>query len=721
MPCLNKKITRLTSITAIALVTLLFFSYKNQPGVIEFARAVPTSLHTENEFKALQPTKKHVKTSLSVASQLRQIHYKNRPIDDHLSSEILDSYIEMLDSSKSYFTKSDIETFEEYRFKLDNALKAGNLSPAFHIFNVYQERVIYRLKALIAQVENHYNDLDFTVDESLLVDQEQMSWPNDQQALKEIWRKRLKSSILNLKLNGKGDQEIKKLLLKRYSNQLARTLQTNADDAFQTYVNALTYSYDPHTQYLSPRSTEDFNIHMSLSLEGIGAVLQREDEHTKIVKLVPAGPADKSGKLAPADKIIGVGQGKDGEIVDIVGWRLEEVVRLIRGPKNSTVRLEIIPSGSDLEAGTKVIEIVRNTVKLEEQSAQKSILNIDHEGKTFKVGVIDIPTFYLGFRELQAGKKDYRSTTKDVSRLIKELEQENIDGLLIDLRNNGGGSLQEANSLTGLFIDQGTTVQVKYSDGRINPMLDENPGVLYDGPLAVIVNRMSASASEIFSGAIQDYGRGLVIGGRTFGKGTVQSLIPLNQGQLKITLAKFYRVSGESNQHKGIIPDIIYPSLFDNEEIGESALENSLPWDAISPSRYFKTQDFKAFIPVLNEKHKNRIANNPDFIHLTGQIDLLAELKNKTSVSLLEKSRKAENQELEDKRLKLENQLRKAKDLPLLNDLAELEKEERDEALSDNKNPVDEYLLKEAGHILADMISLIHNQEVTQVAGKALN
>lgn len=723
MSALSNKILHIASISSITFAALAFFSYHNLHNVIEFAEAVPESkqFETQQPFEKLQPNKSHIKTSLSIAGQLRQMHYKDEPLDDDLSSKILDRYLKMLDSSKSYFTKADIVTFEEFRFTLDNALKSGNLSPAFYIFNIYQERVINRLNALILQVENHYSDLDFTIDESLHVDQDKADWPNDQQALNEIWRKRLKSSILNLKLSDKNDKEIQKLLLKRYKNQLSRTLQTNADDAFQTYIDALTYNYDPHTQYLSPRSTEDFNIHMSLSLEGIGAVLQSEDEYTKIVKLIPAGPADKSGKLAPADKIIGVGQDLDGEIVDIVGWRLEEVVRLIRGRKNSMVRLEIIPSGSDLETGTKIVKIIRNTVTLEEQSAQKSILNLHHEGKTFKLGVIDIPAFYLGFRELQAGKKDYRSTTKDVSRLIKELQEENIDALMIDLRNNGGGSLQEANSLTGLFIDQGATVQVKYSDGRINPMMDDTPGVFYDGPLAVLVNRMSASASEIFSGAIQDYGRGLVIGGRTFGKGTVQSLIPLNEGQLKITLAKFYRVSGESNQHKGIIPDIAFPSLFDNEEIGESALENSLPWDTIAPSAYLKNQDFKPFIPLLTEKHKQRIINNPDFIHLEGQIDLLAELRNKTSVSLLEKERKSENQQLENKRLKLENELRKAKALPLISNLEELEKEERDKALDDNDKKGDEYLLEEAGHILADMVFLTQQQTMPKIAKQALN
>jgi len=710
----SKKIINFISLITITFISLFLFDSYNNHSVIENAGAITQQALSPDQFESLKPTKKHVKTSLGVAGQLRQMHYNNEPMNNELSSKIFDRYIEMLDGSKSYFTISDISSFEEYRFKLDNALKQGDLTPAYQIFNIYQQRVIHRLNDLILQVENNYVGLDFTIDENLLIDREDAKWPNDEAALNEVWRKRLKSSVLNLKLSGKDDKEIKKLLTKRYKNQLSRTLQTNADDAFQTYINAFTYTYDPHTQYLSPRSSEDFNIHMSLSLEGIGAVLQREDEFTKIVKLVPAGPADKSGLLAPADKIVGVGQGPKGEIIDIVGWRLEEVVRLIRGPKNSIVKLEIIPSGSELETGTKIIEIVRNTVKLEEQSAQKSILNIEHENKTFKVGVIDIPTFYLGFKELQAGKKDYRSTTKDVIRLINELKKEHIDALIIDLRNNGGGSLQEANSLTGLFIDRGTTVQVKYSDGRINSMRDDIPGVLYDGPMAVIVNRMSASASEIFSGAIQDYGRGIIIGGRTFGKGTVQSLIPINKGQLKITLAKFYRVSGGSNQHKGIIPDIAYPSLFDIEEIGESALENSLPWDTIPALSYLKNEEFSSYFSVLEKKHKLRIEKDPDFIHLNGQIELLAEVRNKSYVSLLEKDRVNESQLIEVKRLKLENQLRKSKGLSLLNNIKELE-EERDNALSEDKKKPNAFLLEEAGQILADLAYILQLKSIAEI------
>jgi len=710
----SKKIINFISLITITFISLFLFDSYNNHSVIENAGAITQQALSPDQFESLKPTKKHVKTSLGVAGQLKQMHYNNEPMNNELSSKIFDRYIEMLDGSKSYFTISDISSFEEYRFKLDNALKQGDLTPAYQIFNIYQQRVIHRLNDLILQVENNYVGLDFTIDENLLIDREDAKWPNDEAALNEVWRKRLKSSVLNLKLSGKDDKEIKKLLTKRYKNQLSRTLQTNADDAFQTYINAFTYTYDPHTQYLSPRSSEDFNIHMSLSLEGIGAVLQREDEFTKIVKLVPAGPADKSGLLAPADKIVGVGQGPKGEIIDIVGWRLEEVVRLIRGPKNSIVKLEIIPSGSELETGTKIIEIVRNTVKLEEQSAQKSILNIEHENKTFKVGVIDIPTFYLGFKELQAGKKDYRSTTKDVIRLINELKKEHIDALIIDLRNNGGGSLQEANSLTGLFIDRGTTVQVKYSDGRINSMRDDIPGVLYDGPMAVIVNRMSASASEIFSGAIQDYGRGIIIGGRTFGKGTVQSLIPINKGQLKITLAKFYRVSGGSNQHKGIIPDIAYPSLFDIEEIGESALENSLPWDTIPALSYLKNEEFSSYFSVLEKKHKLRIEKDPDFIHLNGQIELLAEVRNKSYVSLLEKDRVNESQLIEVKRLKLENQLRKSKGLSLLNNIKELE-EERDNALSEDKKKPNAFLLEEAGQILADLAYILQLKSIAEI------
>lgn len=667
-------------------------------------RAINAETDLNNiEAKELEPKREQSRTVLGVISRLKQMHYKTHSINDDLSSTVFDLYIDNLDSTKSYFLASDIEEFEQYRYRIDEALRSGNLQPAFHIFNRYQARVFDRLKFLVHLVEHSIDDLSFDDKDMLQLDREMAPWPKNQAEMDGLWHKRLKSSVLNLKLAGKEIDDIKTLLSKRYRNQINRSLQTNSDDAFQTYIDALTQSYDPHTQYFSPRTSEDFNIHMSLSLEGIGAVLQTEDEFTKIIRLVPAGPADKSKQLAPADRIIAVAQGKTGSFTDVVGWRLDEVVQLIRGKKKSLVKLEVIPANANSIEDTKIVEIVRNTVKLEEQSAQKKVLEINQNGKIVKIGVIDVPTFYLDFKQLQAGKKDYKSTTRDVTQLINELKAENIDALVIDLRNNGGGSLQEANSLTGLFIKTGPTVQVRNSNGDVDLMLDSNPGVVWNGPLAVLVNRMSASASEIFAGAIQDYGRGLIIGGQTFGKGTVQSLIPLNNGQLKLTLAKFYRISGESNQNRGIIPDIAYPTLFDTEEIGESALSNALPWDTITPVKYRKDYNFKPHLVELKQNHDKRVKTNPDFIYLSKQIEALNESRNHTAISLNESSRKLDQETKEKAKLQLENERRIAQGLTPLSKMSDLDEGDPQDKEVEDK---DDFLLQEAGKIITDYIQL---------------
>ena len=418
-----------------------------------------------------------------------------------------------------------------------------------------------------------------------------------------------------MKLNDKKLPEIAELLKKRYINQLRRLHQTRNEDAFQVYLNAYTQLYDPHTQYFSPQRAENFDINMSLSLEGIGAVLQSDEEHTKVVSVVPAGPADKAGQLKPGDKIIGVAQNKKGEMDDVVGMRLDEVVKLIRGPKDSLVRLEIIPAGSN-DGKTRIYQIIRDKVKLEEQSAQKEIIEIGKGKNRTRIGVIDIPTFYIDFRAAQNGDPNYKSTTRDVRKLIKELEKEGIDGLVIDLRNNGGGSLQEANQLTGLFIPKGPTVVVKDSLGRIDAQLDPDPEEVYKGPMGVLINRYSASASEIFAGAMQDYNRALIIGGQSFGKGSVQTVKALNHGQLKLTIANFYRVSGQSTQSRGVIPDISYPSLFDPKEVGESSLPNALPYSEIKPVAYNPMKPLTPLIPSLKKKHEQRTSDNPDFLYI---------------------------------------------------------------------------------------------------------
>ena len=681
-----------------------------------FTLASASSLATVEEIKPgtpftpLQPTRELSMTTQQIMNNLLRGHYEKQRLNDQLSSRILDIVYEDIDSSRSYLLQSDIVDFEKYRYRLDEALSRGDMAPAFNIYNRLQERISERLSYLLNELNEHAADYKFDVDESLDLDRENAPWASTSAELDDLWRKRLKNSILNLKMAGKEKDAIIELLKKRYQNQLNRIYQSKPEDAYQTFMNSVTRAFDPHTQYFSPRNTENFNINMSLSLQGIGAVLQTEDEHTKVVSLVPGGPASEAGNLQPADKIVAVGQGDD-ELVDVIGWRLDEVVDLIRGPKGSTVRLEILPANST-GSESKTIAIVRDEVKLEEQSAQKEVIEVKDGDTTRKIGVLDIPTFYIDFQGRMENKPDYRSTTRDVSRLIRELKEEGIDGLIIDLRNNGGGSLEEAVNLTGLFIPQGPVVQVRNITGRVETLDDLDPNMLYGGPMTVLVNRLSASASEIFAGAIQDYGRGLIVGGQTFGKGTVQSLRPLRHGQLKITQAKFYRVSGDSTQHQGVIPDILYPSLFDKEKIGESALEEALPWDTIRPAEFTREDLVSPDLSLLREQHQKRIEHNPDFRFLREQKALIEQLRDQAQVSLNEKTREQERQQNDDKRLQIENERRKAKGLELLSSLDEETKKEEEKetseetGISKDTDPEEDALLMETGHILVDYINI---------------
>jgi len=716
------KKTRSAFVKTSAFLSLSLFA------ALPVSATIPTA-EIDAPFQAREYTPKQVTTSKQSLHQLLGRHYEKQRLDDNLSGKIYDLYLESMDGTRSYFLASDIEEFEQYRFKLDDGLIKGNLNAPFVMYNRLQQRVTERLSFLLKQLPEKAKKFDFSKNEQLSLDRENVEWSKSTQELNDLWRKRLKNSILNLRLADKEDDDIYELLSKRYHNQLNRTHLANEDDGFQVYMNAVTHAFDPHTAYFSPRNTENFNINMSLSLQGIGAVLQTEDEHTKVVRLVPAGPADKAGQLQTADKITGVGQGEE-EIVDVIGWRLDEVVDLIRGAKGTTVRLEIIPSeANDLK--TKIINIVRDEVKLEEQSAQKEIIEIPQGDKTLKIGVIDIPTFYIDFQGRQEGKIDFKSTTRDVERLVNELKEDNVEGIIIDLRNNGGGSLDEALNLTDLFIDRGPVVQVRYSNGYVQVLPEpknQKPGIVYDGPIAVLTNRLSASASEIFAGAIQDYGRGIIVGGQTFGKGTVQSVLPLEHGQLKLTQAKFYRVSGDSTQHQGVIPDILFPSLFDKEKIGESALDEALAWDTIRPAGYQAKRDFQQWLPVLRENHQNRIETNPDFIYLHNQKDLMTELRQRTDITLNEKQRKQEREDNESQRLAIENTRRKAKGMELLTELKSDEKKSDDKKKDDkakdgddkenkgkdSKDEEDEKkeadaLLLETGKILTDLMGLSQN------------
>ena len=682
------------------------------------AGAQALSPEDEGPVTPLSPEAEHPETALAVLEQLARHHYVRRAIDDSLSSDTLDNYLDALDPQRAYFLEGDIARFERYRYTLDDALRRGDLAPAFEIFNRYQAAAETQLESILRLLESGIEALDFSDDEYLAMDRSEEPFLTNADTREDLWRRRLKASVLSLKLAEKADDEIGPLLEKRYRNRLHRLRQTSAEDAFQLFMNALAASYDPHTQYFSPRTSENFNIQMSLSLEGIGAVLRVEDEYTTIASLVPAGPAEKSKQIKPSDRISAVAQGEEGEFVDVVGWRLDDVVDLIRGPAGTTVRLEVLPPDSEAGAPPRVLSLVREAVKLEEQSAQSEVIEVPRGQDSYRIGVIDIPTFYIDFKALQQGDPEYKSTTRDVQRLIKGLrcvdaetpDAEDaspckpVDGIVIDLRNNGGGSLQEANALTGLFIEAGPTVQIRSASGRVDLFNDEDGQVAWEGPLAVLVNRLSASASEIFAGAIQDYQRGLVLGGQTFGKGTVQTLIPLNRGQLKMTQAKFYRVSGQSTQHQGVIPDIEYPELYDRDEIGESTLDDALPWDVIRPTRYRRGPNLAPLLALLEDRHETRVESDPDFAYLEAMVERARARSARNRLSLNEAQRRLEREEDETLRLAIENTRREAKGLPVLDSLEALEKDE-DEASGSERESTEDASIKAASALADDLES----------------
>ncbi|WLG46675.1 carboxy terminal-processing peptidase [Pseudomonas sp. FP1740] len=658
-----------------------------------------------NSWDKLQPDRDEVIASLNVVELLKRHHYSKPPLDDARSMIIYDSYLKLLDPSRSYFMASDIAEFDKWKTQFDDFLKSGDLNAGFTIYKRYLDRVKARLDFALAELNKGVDKIDFTTKETLLVDRKDAPWLKTTAELDDLWRKRVKDEVLRMKISGKEPKQIQETLTKRYKNQLVRLDQTRAEDIFQAYINTFAMSYDPHTNYLSPDNAENFDINMSLSLEGIGAVLQSDNDQVKVVRLVPAGPADKTKQVAPADKIIGVAQGNK-EMVDVVGWRLDEVVKLIRGPKGTVVRLEVIPaSNAPNDQTTKIVPITREAVKLEDQAVKKSILSLKQDGKDYKLGVIEIPAFYLDFKAFRAGDPDYKSTTRDVKKLLTELQKDKVDGVVIDLRNNGGGSLQEATELTSLFIDKGPTVLVRNADGRVDVLEDENPGAFYKGPMALLVNRLSASASEIFAGAMQDYHRALIIGGQTFGKGTVQTIQPLNHGELKLTLAKFYRVSGQSTQHQGVLPDIDYPSIIDTKEIGESALPEAMPWDTIRAAIKPALDPFKPYITQLKSEHDVRTAKDAEFVFIRDKLALAQKLMAEKTVSLNEADRRAQHADIEAKQLAMENIRRKAKgEEPL----KELKKEDEDAiaAEPDKTKPEDDAYLSETGRILLDYLKL---------------
>ncbi len=665
------------------------------------------SLERGTAYEPVSPTVDQARANILIARQLQFTHFRDQSIDDMLSSEVFDAYLEYLDGQRIYLTQEDLKFFEPLRYRLGAALKTGQLQPGFDIYNLVQQRIIERLEYALSVVDAGIDTLNFDSDETLLLDRSESQWVANRSELDQLWTKRIKNSVLAQRLIGKDEQQIAQALHRRYESQLTRTTQVRSEDAFQAYMNAFTGLWDPHTSYFSPRTSENFNINMSLSLDGIGAVLQSDNEYTKVVRLVPGGPASQQGQLQPADRIVAVTQEDEDTPVNVIGWRLDEVVDLIRGPRESTVTLEVIPANASDETMTRSISIKRDKVKLEEQSASSEIIELERDSGGYRVGVITIPTFYADFRAMQQGDPNYKSTTRDVRALIDSLKEEGIDGLVIDLRNNGGGALHEANDLVGLFIDEGPTVQIRNANNDVQVLTDQDPSVAYDGPLVVMVNRMSASASEIFAGAVQDYGRGLVVGSQTFGKGTVQAVRPLNHGQLKITQSKFYRVSGGSTQHKGVMPDIAIPSRVDTSRIGEDALEHALPWDqieAVPHARYF---DFSAIIDQLRTNHAQRFESNPEFQLLQQEIDFLEDQRALQSVSLNAELRAVQQREIEETRLTIANARRQIRGEEAFATLEDLEDwQDLQAADPDRQDEELDFIVREGGHIMADMLEL---------------
>lgn len=675
-------------------------------NILLFGCTQQGAVKAKDFYGGLKPTKELSQIALDVVEEISQTHYVSKELDDSFSITVFDRYLADMDPSRSCFTAADIKYFERYRLRLDDALRTGEIEAAYDIYNRFQQRNAERLQYLITALEKNLKAIRFDVDESLQLDRKNAPWPSDEAELRDLWRRSLKSQLLNLKLAKKTTEQARDLLLKRYRNQLNQLKQIKADDVLNGFLNSYTRCYDPHTEYLPPRVSDNFNISMSLSLEGIGAVLQNENEYTKIVSLVKGGPADKAGQLKPADRIIGVGQGADSEIVNVVGWRIDDVVQLIRGPRQTTVRLEIIPALAADEHQSRIISIVRDTVKLEEQAAKKTIIPLERDGATKKVGVIDLPTFYHDFRGDQASTGALRSTVTDVRRLLGELEKEKVSGIILDLRDNGGGALNEANAVSGLFIDSGPIVQVRDSRGKDAVLKDPESGIAYAGPLVVLVSRTSASASEILAAAMQDYNRAIIMGNQTFGKGTVQALLPLDKGQLKVTQAKFYRITGGSTQNRGVTPDIACPSVYDKTKIGESALPDALAWDKIRAVPYAAGPELAGTIKKLTRSHKKRAARNPDYVYLTELAAHVRELTNKTTVSLSEAVRKKEDEAEKKWRLEHENKRRRAKNLPLLDKLPDNATDNETGVHSDtkadepgiDKDPV----LTEAAQVLID-------------------
>jgi carboxyl-terminal processing protease len=651
----------------------------------------------------LQPQPRQEKTTQVINKVLERFHYRKVNLDDAFADRIMAAYFKSLDANRSFFTQAEVDRFDREARQLDDELKRGKVDLGFEVFRLYRQRVDERTAFALALLDKGFN---FDQDEHYRFDRAKAPWARSQAELDEIWRQRVKNDWLALKLAKKNDAEIRKVLRERYDGLAKRVRQFDSDDIYQTFINAYIETLEPHTSYMSPSTAENFDISMRLSLEGIGAVLKGEADYTEVQRTIPGGPARLSGLIHAGDRIVGVAQGQEGPMEDVVGWRLQDVVDKIRGPKDSVVRLQILPKSAGPDGPTREVTLVRNEIKLEDQAAKAYVVDDLPNAPGLRVGILEVPGFYRDFRAEADGDKNFRSTTRDVQNLIDDLKRQGVDGILVDLRGNGGGSLTEATDLTGLFIDQGPVVQVKDSFGKVDVEKDPAPGAAYTGPLAVLVDRNSASASEIFAAAMQDYGRAIVIGEPTFGKGTVQTLIDLNRyvsgngedlGRLRLTMAEFYRISGGSTQLRGVEPDILFPTAPQGAEHGERSLENALPWNSILPAKYDRAK--LGDLSEYREASRKRINADEGFRMLTARERLLRELDEEDTVSLKEADRRIQA----DRREKILKQQRdaflRAQGVTPLDEEAE---DVDEEALDAQQKIVDKIQMREAASILAD-------------------
>ena len=622
------------------------------PASSSSVAATPVGQYKMTPAPVLKPTEAQGQAAILAARLLTRFQYEALPLDDAMSAKIFDAYFKALDGSKLFFTQQDINQFAPDRTKLDDAIWNGDMSIPFAIFNLYEKRAGERTAYALALLKKGFN-LDGNG--TYTFDRDKAPWAADTAALDKLWQGRVENDWIRLKLAGKDDAEIRKTLSHRYENYLDRVHQLDSEDVFQTFMNSYAMAIDPHTNYFGPRASQNFDITMKLSLEGIGAVLQEHDEYTVIREIVPGGPAAKSGKLEVGDKIVGVGQGECGPIVDTVGWRIDDVVAKIRGKKGTVVRIEIQPAEGGPDAKPRIITLVRAKVTIADQAAKKKIIDVKDGGRTLKIGIIDLPSFYEDFGARSSGDPDYKSASRDVAKLLKQLKAAGVSAVVVDLRDNGGGSLSEAVNLSGLFIGKGPIVQVRDNRNQVEEQ-DSDQTMLWSGPLAVLVNRGSASASEIFTAAIKDYGRGLIIGEQTFGKGTVQNLTSLDQlamnakpsfGELKMTIAEFFRVNGDSTQLRGVTPDIEFPHSIGYKDYGESSYDNALKWSHIAPADYTPVADQKPLIAPLTAEHDARAKTDPAWKLLLDELAAARKLANQKSVSLNYKVREAERKQQE--------------------------------------------------------------------------